>query len=60
VNTALNVGVGAELSALIGPKVFAELRYAFDVSGVADGSFGTASDADLKVNLFMIRLGVGL
>lgn len=60
VNTAINVGAGAELSALIGPKVFAELRYAFDVSGLADDGLGTNSDATLKVNLFMIRVGVGL
>ena len=60
VNTAINVGAGAELSALIGPKVFAELRYAFDVSGLADSELGTVSDANLKVNLFMIRIGVGL
>lgn len=53
---ALNIGLGAELAALVGPKVFAELRYAFDVTGFAPGDF----DGDFKVNVFFLRVGVGL
>lgn len=55
---ALNLGVGAELSALIGPKVFAELRYAFDITGFAPGDFD--GNDDFKVNAFFLRVGVGL
>lgn len=60
---AINAGVGAELSAIIGPKVFAELRYAFDVSGLFEdreiAGIGTVDDS-FKVNLFFLRVGVGL
>lgn len=55
---ALNLGVGAELAALIGPKVFAELRYAFDVTGFTPGDFD--GDDSFKVNAFFLRVGVGL
>ena len=55
---AFNLGVGAELSALIGPKVFAELRYGFDVTGFAPGDFD--GDDSFKVNAFYLRVGVGL
>lgn len=55
---ALNLGVGAEFSAIIGPKVFAELRYGFDVTGFAPGDF--EGDDDFKVNAFYLRIGVGL
>ncbi len=63
---ALNLGVGAELSAIIGPSVFAELRYGFDVTGFVDGGelpggAGTFSNDDsFKVNAFYLRVGVGL
>ena len=57
---AINAGIGAELGAIIGPSAFLELRYGFDVSGLADENFGTTSDESLKVNLFMLRVGVGL
>lgn len=60
---AINAGVGAELSALIGPKVFAELRYALDVSGMFEdreiAGIGTVDDS-FKVNVFFLRVGVGL
>ena len=58
VAVALNIGVGAELSAIIGPKAFAELRYGFDVTGFAPGDF--EGDEDFKVNAFYLRVGVGL
>ncbi len=57
---AVNLGIGAELAALIGPKVFAELRYAFDVTGFAPGEAGDLADEDFKVNVFFLRVGVGL
>ena len=61
VNLAINVGVGAQLAALIGPKAFAELRYAFDVTGFADDEFfGIPTDDSFKVNVFFLRVGVGL
>ena len=66
VTFALNFGVGAELSAIVGPSVFAELRYGLDVTGFVDGGevpggVGTFSDDDtFKVNAFYLRLGVGL
>lgn len=60
-NLALNAGLGAELSALIGPKVFAELRYALDVTGFAgDEFFGVPTDDSFKVSAFFLRVGVGL
>ena len=55
---ALNVGLGAELAAIVGPRVFAELRYGFDVTGFAPGDFG--GDDDFKVNAFFLRVGFGL
>lgn len=57
---ALNFGVGAELSAIVGPSVFAELRYGLDVTGFAPGDAGDAADEDFRVNAFYIRVGVGL
>ena len=61
VNLAINAGIGAELSALIGPKAFAELRYAFDVTGFFDDeAFGIPTDQSFKVNVFFLRVGVGL
>ncbi|MEM8598623.1 MAG: porin family protein [Bacteroidota bacterium] len=52
--TAINIGVGAQFGAVIGPKVFGELRYAFDLSGVSEG------DETVKVNVVMLRVGLGL
>ncbi len=61
VNIAINAGIGAELSALVGPSVFAELRYALDVTGFFDDeAFGVQTDDSFKVNTFYLRLGVGL
>jgi hypothetical protein len=63
VAVAINVGVGAEVSAFIGPKVFAELRYAFDVTGFFDDGVAgipATSDESIQVNLFFFRVGVGL
>jgi len=63
VAVALNVGVGAELSAFIGPKVFGEVRYGFDVTGFAGDEFlgtPTTSNESLRVNLITFRVGVGL
>lgn len=57
---ALNFGIGAELDAIIGPSVFAELRYGLDVTGFAPGEAGDAADEDFRVNAFYIRIGVGL
>jgi hypothetical protein len=57
---ALNFGIGAELDALIGPSVFAELRYGLDVTGFAPGVAGDAANPDFRVNAFYIRVGVGL
>lgn len=60
-NLAINAGLGAELSALIGPKVFAELRYALDVTGFAGDTFsGVPTDDSFKVSAFFLRLGIGL
>ncbi len=61
-SVAVNVGVGAQLAALVGPKVFAELRYAFDVSGFFEERelLGVTVDDTFKVNVFFLRVGVGL
>ena len=57
VNTAVNVGVGAKAGIPItGPNGFIELRYAYDLTGIAD----TDSDQDYKVNVVMLRVGVGI
>ena len=56
-NTAINVGVGAKGGLpLFGPSGFAELRYAYDLGGIAD----TDSDQSVKVNVVMLRLGIGI
>ncbi|MEM8559877.1 MAG: porin family protein [Bacteroidota bacterium] len=52
--TALNIGIGAQFGAIIGPKVFGELRYSFDLSGVSEG------DETVKVNVVMLRVGLGI
>ncbi len=65
VNVAVNAGIGAKLGALIGPEVFAELRYAFDVTGFFDEDelpfVGTVDEGGtFDVNVFYLRVGVGL
>jgi hypothetical protein len=63
VAVALNLGVGASFGAFIGPTVFAELRYAFDVTGFFDdGVAGVPASVDdsVKLNIFYLRIGVGL
>ena len=59
---ALNAGIGAELSAIVGPSVFAELRYGYDVSGLfGDREIANVTiDDSFKVNVFFLRVGVGL
>lgn len=60
---ALNLGVGAQFGAIIGPSVFAELRYAFDVTGFFDdGVAGVPASMDdsVRLNMFYLRIGVGL
>ena len=57
VNTAVNFGVGAKAGIpIVGPSGFVELRYAYDLTGIAD----TDSDEDFKVNVVMLRVGVGI
>ena len=57
VNTALNVGIGAKAALpVVGPSGFVELRYAYDLTGIAD----TDSDQSYKVNVVMLRVGVGI
>lgn len=52
-NYAINAGIGAEFDVLVGPSVFAELRYGLDVTGIND-------DNTFKVNVFYVRVGIGL
>lgn len=57
VNTAINVGIGAKAGVpIVGPNGFVELRYAYDLTGIAD----TDSDQTYKVNVVMLRVGVGI
>lgn len=58
VNYAVNVGAGVKGSVPVaGYGGFLELRYAYDLTGIN----GTAAlGNDYKVNLFMIRAGIGL
>lgn len=52
---ALNLGVGVDVGAVIGPRLFAELRYGLDLMGfVAD------EQEPIRVSLFYLRVGVGL
>ena len=52
-----NVGLGVRGGVpLIGPSGFLELRYGRDFTGLRD----TEGDDDVKVNLVMIRVGVGI
>ena len=67
VNTVANVGLGVKGGLpLFGPSGFVELRYAYDFTGIRDTDDDAADDpipgdgADYKVNLFMIRAGVGI
>ena len=55
VNVAATGLVGAELS-----NAFLELRYAYDVTGYAEGLALVDSDTDYKLNTFMVRVGVGI
>ncbi len=60
VNVAVDVALGASFNApLVGPSGFLEVRYALDVSGFAESLDASVSD-DYKLNLFMIRAGIGL
>jgi hypothetical protein len=54
---AANVGVGVELGGLVLPNAFAELRYGLDLSGLRDDP---DVDESVKVNVVMIRVGVGM
>lgn len=54
---AANLGVGVEAGGILLPNAFAELRYGLDLSGLQDDD---AVDESVKVNLFMIRVGVGI
>lgn len=63
VTAAINVGLGIGFNApLVGPSGFAELRYAFDLTGLVDGLVinDIALDDEYRVNLLMLRVGVGL
>ncbi len=51
---AINLGAGADIGTVIGPRLFAELRYAFDMTGFVD------RDESIRVSLFYLRLGIGL
>lgn len=57
VNTVANVGLGVKGGLpLFGPSGFLEIRYSYDFSGIRN----TDTDEDFKVNLFLIRAGVGI
>lgn len=57
VNTVANVGLGVKGGLpLFGPSGFLELRYSYDFTGIRD----TDTDDDFKVNIFLIRAGVGI
>ncbi len=59
VQYAGNVGLGVRGGLpLVGPSGYLELRYGRDFSGLR--SDAGSSDDDVKVNLVMIRLGVGI
>lgn len=61
VNVAANVGVGAKFSIPVsGISGFADVRYAFDLTGFAEDTGVLTTDNTYKLNLFMIRVGVGL
>ncbi len=54
---AANVGAGVEVGGFLLPNAFAELRYGLDLSGLRDDP---EVDESVKVNLFMVRVGLGL
>ena len=56
---AANVGVGVEVGGLLLPNAFAEVRYGLDLSGLQQGASEDV-DASVKVNVVMLRVGVGL
>ena len=62
VGLAANIGVGANIGAIIGPKFFGEIRYAFDVSGFRDDEElpGNLELGKVGVNGFFVTVGVGL
>ena len=59
---AVNVGVGANLGAIIGPKFFGEIRYAFDVTGFVEDNevTNTESSGTYGLNGLFVTVGVGL
>ncbi|CAN5581738.1 hypothetical protein BH23BAC4_BH23BAC4_06680 [soil metagenome] len=63
VNVALNAGAGlAFRTPIVGPQGFIEVRYAGDITGLVDEQrFGPIqANETFKLNLFMVRAGVGL
>lgn len=57
VSTVANIGVGASGGLpLFGPSGFAELRYSYDFSGFVENG----DENDIKVNLVVLRIGVGI
>lgn len=60
VNVAANIGAGAKFKMPVtGFSGFGEVRYALDLTGFAENTVLT-TDNTYKLNLFMIRVGVGL
>lgn len=60
---ALNLGVGADFGFFIGPSVFAELRYALDMTGFFEdgvGNLPASQDESVRMNMFYLRIGIGL
>lgn len=60
---ALNLGVGADFGLFIGPSIFAELRYALDMTGFFEDGIGdlpASQDESVRMNMFFLRVGVGL
>lgn len=60
VNVAANLGAGAKFKMPVtGFSGFADVRYALDLTGFAEDTV-LQTDNSYKLNLFMIRVGVGL
>jgi len=60
VNVAANIGAGAKFKMPVtGFSGFGEVRYALDLTGFAENTVLT-TDNTYKLNLFMVRVGVGL
>ena len=62
-----NIGVGAKVGAIIGPKFFGEIRYAFDITGfVEDREFDAGENTEFDtsgtfgLNGLFVTVGVGL